>query len=321
MIISFLRFPQASVKIFSNDISHVSRDEVFLRNSTALHKPLIHFLLISFFLFFSISLSAVELLKLKGFPSQGCLLIGEIHESVQRVYADGQEITPHKERFLLGFDRDAELRHSITLVTSDGKVEEIQYFLNEYEYDVQRIEKVQKQYVEQPTDPHLQNRIYLESQTLQVVRQQMKQNIFCYTDGIFIRPVEKGWISSAFGGQRIINGVPQKPHNGIDIALPLGTAIRAMTSGVVALTGDYFYNGKFVLLDHGAGLSSIYLHMNDIHVRKGDYVKTGDKIGEVGSTGRSTGNHLHWGVNWFEHRINPELVLKTDEIFLKFIGK
>ncbi|MDO9577209.1 MAG: M23 family metallopeptidase [Candidatus Cloacimonadales bacterium] len=284
-----------------------SRYEVCLRNVILLT-----------FLLLSISLSAVDLLTLKGFPSQGCLLIGEVDKIVESIFADGKEIKTINHRFLLGFDRDAVLRHTITLITTDGKVEKIVFYLNKYEYDIQNIEKIQQKYIEQPSDPKLKNKIYLESETLKVIRKQMKQNIFCYRDSIFIRPVEKGWISATFGGQRIVNGTPQTPHNGVDIALPLGTEIHAMTSGVVALTGDYFYNGKFVLLDHGAGLSSIYLHMNDIYVKKGDYVKTGDLIGEVGSTGRSTGNHLHWGVNWFEKQINPELVLKTDEVFLKF---
>lgn len=274
--------------------------------------------ILSILLLLTFSLSAVDLLTLKGFPYQGCLLIGEVDETVESVFVDGKEITLHKQHFLIGFDRDAKLRHTITLITADGKVEKLVFYLNEYDYDIQNIENIQKQYVEQPTDPKLQNKLYLESQTLKVIRQQMKQNFFCYRDSIFIRPVEKGWISATFGGQRIINGTSQKPHDGIDIALPLGTEVHAMTSGVVALTGDYFYNGKFVLLDHGLGLSSIYLHLNDIYVKKGDYVKIGDLIGEVGSTGRSTGNHLHWGVNWNGKRINPELVLKTDEVFLKF---
>jgi murein DD-endopeptidase MepM/ murein hydrolase activator NlpD len=281
-----------------------SRYEVPLRN-----------VLLLIFLLASFSLSALDLLTLKGFPAQGCLLIGEVDKSVEKVLADSIEITLRNHKFLLGFDRDAELKHTITLIFSDGKVENLAYYLNKYEYDIQRIEKIQKKYVEKPTDPKLQNRIYLESQTLAVVRKQMKQNFFSYMDTMFVRPVEKGWISATFGGQRIINGIPQKPHNGIDIAVPLGTEIRAMTSGVVALIGDFFYNGKFVLLDHGIGLSSIYLHMNKINVRKGDFVKTGDKIGEVGSTGRSTGNHLHWGVSWNGKRINPDLVLKTDEVF------
>ena len=93
-----------------------------------------------------------------------------------------------------------------------------------------------------------------------------------------------------------------------------------MTTGVVALTGDYYYNGKFVLLDHGAGLTSIYIHMSKISVEKGDYILTGEKIGEVGSTGRSTGNHLHWGIGWKDQRIDPELLQNMDNIFIK-IGR
>jgi len=274
--------------------------------------------LISFLLLISFSLPAVELLTLRGVPSQGSLIIGEVGISVNEILLDGKKITPVNQSFIIGFDRDAELKHNITLKTTDGRIENIFFYLNKYIYDIQYIEKVDKKYTQQPTNYKLQNRIYNESQQLKKIRNQMKNNIFSYVDSIFIRPVEKGWISSTFGGQRIINGISQQPHNGLDIALPLGIDIHAMTSGIVSLIGDYFYNGKFVLIDHGKGLSSIYLHMNDIYVMKGDYVKTGDMIGEVGSTGRSTGNHLHWGVSWNGKRINPELVLKTEEIFLTF---
>ncbi|NQT65477.1 MAG: M23 family metallopeptidase, partial [FCB group bacterium] len=117
--------------------------------------------------------------------------------------------------------------------------------------------------------------------------------------------------------RRIMNGIPKAPHNGLDIAAPFGTAINAMTTGVVALTGDYYYNGKFVLLDHGGGLSSIYIHMSKLSVEKGDYILKGEKIGEVGSSGRSTGNHLHWGVGWKGKRIDPEIITNMDAVFLK----
>jgi murein DD-endopeptidase MepM/ murein hydrolase activator NlpD len=288
-------------------ISGFSRYEVVLRN-----------VFIMFLLLVTITLSAVDLLTLRGVPYQGTLLIGEIDTSVNEIFIDGQEININDQCFLLGFDRDAELSHTITIITSDGKVEKLTFYLNEYKYDIQHIEKMQKKYIEQPVNSKLQNRIYQESRTLKQTRNSILHNFFNYADSIFVRPVEKGRISSTFGGQRIINGTAKKPHNGLDIALPLGTEVNAMTSGVVALTGDFFYNGKFVLLDHGTGLNSIYLHMNDVYVLKGDYVKTGEIIGEVGSTGRSTGNHLHWGVGWKGKRINPELVLTTDEIFLTF---
>ena len=94
-----------------------------------------------------------------------------------------------------------------------------------------------------------------------------------------------------------------------------------MTTSVVAITGIFFYNGKFVLLDHGSGFSSIYIHMSSINVEVGDYILTGEKIGEVGSTGRSTGNHLHWGVGWNSRRIDPELLQNMDDVFLRILKR
>ena len=175
---------------------------------------------------------------------------------------------------------------------------------------------MKKKYVKQPDNPALTKRIDSESALLKKARNSINNNQFHYFEK-FVRPIDGGWISGVFGNQRVINGVFKQPHNGLDIAVPEGTEIKAMTSGVVTLTGDYFYNGKFVLLDHGVGLSSIYLHMSKIDVKKGDYVVAGDKIGEVGSTGRSTGNHLHWGVNLYKKRIDPEVFLKLDEVFFR----
>lgn len=277
-------------------------------------------LLISFltFLLVGTQVSALEKhLSLKGIPSQGSLIFGTVSDAVKQVNLDGEKLHLIGRNFIYGFDRDANLEHDITLIFEDHS-EFVKFDIAKYEYDIQKITRVQKKYVSPPADPFLTNKIRLQSNTLNAIRKQMSKNIFFYADSVFIRPVEKGWISSEFGGQRIINGVPQKPHNGLDIAVPKGAEIKAMTNGIVALTGDYFYNGKFVLIDHGYGLSSIYLHMSKITVEKGDFVKTGDKIGEVGSTGRSTGNHLHWGINWFDQRINPSLVLQPQDEFLVF---
>ena len=262
-------------------------------------------------------LSAEKLLSLTGVPTQGSLLRGEVAPSVQEVWLDGEKLHLIGRKFLIGFDRDAELEHYIRIDYANHS-ETIKFDLAKYRYDIQKITHVQKRFVIPPTDNFTRNKIKLESETMKTIRKQIGNNHFFYADSVLIRPVEKGWISSSFGGQRIINGTPQSPHNGLDIAVPFGTEIKAMTSGIVALTGDFYYNGKFVLIDHGGGLSSIYLHMSRVSVKKGDYVKTGDKIGEVGSTGRSTGNHLHWGVNLYEKRINPALLLKSQEEFLIF---
>jgi murein DD-endopeptidase MepM/ murein hydrolase activator NlpD len=125
----------------------------------------------------------------------------------------------------------------------------------------------------------------------------------------FVKPIEKGRISSVFGSQRILNGVPKSPHNGIDIAVPSGTPVKAMSDGKVILSADdFYYAGNFIILDHGLGLNSMYLHLSQTLVEEGQYVKKGEIIGKVGTTGRSTGPHLHWSVQWYNKRVDPDSV-------------
>ena len=125
----------------------------------------------------------------------------------------------------------------------------------------------------------------------------------------FILPVN-GIETGVFGTRRFYNKKEGKAHNGLDIAAKKGAAIVAPSSGSVLLTGNYFYNGKFVFLDHGRGLKSIFIHMNKINVSKGQIIKKGEKIGEVGSTGKSTGAHLHWSLILNETYINPKVFLE-----------
>ena len=121
----------------------------------------------------------------------------------------------------------------------------------------------------------------------------------------------QGRISGRFGNARAYNGIPKSPHSGMDIAVPKGTPVHAPASGVVTFVApDLYLTGGTVLLDHGHGISSNFLHLSRIDVKVGDVVKQGDVIGAVGMTGRATGPHLHWGMSWFDVRIDPLLVLE-----------
>jgi murein DD-endopeptidase MepM/ murein hydrolase activator NlpD len=118
-----------------------------------------------------------------------------------------------------------------------------------------------------------------------------------------------GRLSSGFGLRRIFNGQPRAPHSGLDIAAPQGTPVRAPAAGSVIETGDYFFNGNTVFLDHGQGLISMYNHLHTIAVAPGERVAPGDVLGTIGMTGRVTGAHLHWTVSLNNARIDPALLL------------
>jgi len=269
------------------------------------------------FLLLPVFLFSKELITLKGNPIQGALMLGEISSQVERIFLNYRVIPIFENRFIIGFNRDEPSRQIITVVKNDGEIFTISFHIQQREYKYQEITITDKKFKDPWNNPEISQRIQLENERLYQVRSNM--DIFSKLESYrFIRPVTGGRISSEFGFRRIINGNPGAIHNGLDIALPAGTDVKAMSCGEVILADDFFYNGRFVLIDHGSGLSSIYLHLQDIYVCKGQKVKTGDIIGTIGSSGRSTGPHLHWEIRWRNCKIDPEKIKDIDDIFLQF---
>ena len=124
-------------------------------------------------------------------------------------------------------------------------------------------------------------------------------------------PIDNPVVSGVYGSQRILNGIPKSPHYGVDFAADEGTPIKNMLEGIVTLSEkDLYYTGGTVILDHGHGISTLYMHMKDVSVSKGQPLKQGDLIGTVGKTGRSTGPHLDFRINWFQTRLDPMSILQ-----------
>ena len=193
----------------------------------------------------------------------------------------------------------------IELAVNDKK---ISLPINDFPYEEQHIEIKEKRKV----NPQKNDMTRISHEY-----NQMTPVYKSFNDGLannwnsMLKPVD-GPYSSAFGLKRFFNGQARKPHSGIDIAAPEGAPIKAPADGTIALTGDFFFNGNSVFIDHGQGLISMMCHLSRIDVKEGDVIKQGDLIGAVGKTGRATGPHLHWTVSLNNARVNPKLLLKKD---------
>ena len=241
--------------------------------------------------------------------SQGAMVIGSTHPAatvtidgrVVRVAADGT--------FVFGIGRDAASPLVAAVKQPGTGVVEHRIVVAPRDWPVERIVGVPPETVNPP--PEVAARIEREQALVSAarVRDDAREDFTRQ----FTWPVQ-GRISGRFGNQRVYvlpdgTDVPKAPHSGMDIAAPEGTPVLAPASGIVTFTGDLYLTGNTVLLDHGHGISSNFLHLSRIDVQVGQRVEQGQAIGAVGSTGRATGPHLHWGMNWFDVRIDPLLVL------------
>lgn len=173
------------------------------------------------------------------------------------------------------------------------------------EYLVERVSGLPPQTVN--PDPATEARIARENAAIRAARDVDTAGLDWNTD--WKRPAT-GRISGVYGSQRILNGQPRNPHMGLDIAAPTGTPVKAPASGVVSLVGrDYVLTGNTVLIDHGMGISSLYIHLHSVAVREGQRIAAGETIGGIGMTGRASGPHLHWGLHWYQERLDPALVI------------
>mgnify|MGYP006287968155 FL=1 len=244
-------------------------------------------------------------LTLRGEPVQGGLLIGKAPSAV-RVTIDGEPVLQASDgTFLIGFDRDGDEARRLSVEMADGRTVARLLEPRTRAFDIQRIDGLPPSKV--TPDPASLDRIRAEAAMVREARMRRDDRVD-FAQG-FVWPVG-GPVTGVYGSQRILNGEPRNPHWGIDIAASTGTPVRAPAGGIVTLThDDMYFSGGTLLLDHGLGLSSAFLHLDEILVEPGERVERGDIIARVGDTGRATGPHLDWRINLGSTRIDPALLL------------
>ena len=253
------------------------------------------------FLFICFNASAIEF---TGKFTQGHFILGKT-ETNSKIIIDKKEIKVSKDGyFVFGIDRDRKFDILITKI-SNGKKEKIVKKIFKRKYKIQKIDGLPENKVTPPESVY--KRIKKENNAIGEAR--AINSDLNYFKNKFIMPVD-GIITGVYGSQRILNGKPKWPHYGIDIAADEGTHIKSSGSGIVTMAeDDLYYTGGTVIMDHGHGISTIYSHLENVLVSVGDKINQGDIIGTVGSTGRSTGPHLDFRINWFQTRLDPMSVL------------
>lgn len=249
--------------------------------------------------------ASASTLTLDGNVTQGALVVGHADPGT-RVSFDGRPVRVSDDGvFLLGFGRDAKPLARLDIVYPDGTREQRELRVARRKYNIQRIDGLPPKKV----TPSKEDMVRIREEVALVKKARALDDAREDFLGGFEWPL-KGRVSGVYGSQRILNDNPRRPHYGVDVAAPAGTIVRSPADGVVTLThDDMFFSGGTLIVDHGHGLSSTFMHLNAILVEEGDRVRQGDVIAEVGATGRATGPHLHWGMNLFNTRLDPQLLV------------
>ena len=262
-------------------------------------------IVIAFVLCFAVSIHKVNAeTSIKGEVIAGGIIVVQSIPGV-KVTLDGIAVqVSDAGLFLIGFERMPKIIQILEIYKQSKLIETIELNVKKRTYKVQRINGIQKDKVTPPES--VTNRIYAERKKVKESRKKAILINNTYFNNGFILPAI-GPKSGEYGSQRILNGKPRSPHYGIDIALPKGHEVLSPMDGIIVFTdNDLYYSGGTIIIAHGQGLTTSYLHLSKISVSKGDFVKKGELIGKVGATGRATGPHLHWGAELNGKRIDPQ---------------
>ena len=247
-------------------------------------------------------------IELKGNFFQGNLIIGKV-EKKSKVFIDKKEIKVSDFGFF-AFGLNKNRKNDVTIkVVKDGVSSDIVKKVFKKKYNIQKINGLPSKQVTPPKEVY--KRIKNDNMLIGSARA-INSNLNFFSKKFEI-PIKNTIITGVYGSQRILNGIPKSPHYGLDFAAKEGTQIKAMLDGVVTLSEkDLYYTGGTIIFDHGHGVSTLYMHMKDVFVKKGQMIKQGEVIGTVGKTGRSTGAHLDIRLNWFDVKLDPASVLSLD---------
>jgi murein DD-endopeptidase MepM/ murein hydrolase activator NlpD len=244
-------------------------------------------------------------LQLPDSAQQGQLVVGRLHPGCRIGFGERTLRVAPDGTFVFGIARDAAELAVLVVRERNGNAHEVGLAVVRRAYPTERVDGVPPSTVTPP--PEIAERIAREQARVAKARERDDAR----TDFLqaFAWPAQ-GRVSGVYGSQRILNGVPKDPHYGLDIAAKTGTPVRAPAAGVVTFAdADLYLTGGTVVLDHGHGVSSVFIHLSRVDAKVGDVLAQGGAIGAVGMTGRATGPHLHWGMNWFETRIDPRLLM------------
>jgi murein DD-endopeptidase MepM/ murein hydrolase activator NlpD len=244
----------------------------------------------------------------QGDFSQGGLVIGMAQPGITLKLGERSVPVAKDGRFVFGFGRDEPATVTLAVSHSGGQSEARVLQIAPQKYDIQRIDGLPPAQVTPP--PAVLDRIKRENAQIAAARQRnTPRQDFLQT---WIWPA-KGPVSGVYGSQRILNGEPRTPHFGLDIAAPTGSPVMAPVDGEVTLAEkDIYFTGGTIIIDHGMGINSAYSHLQSVTVKVGQHVKQGQQIGTVGATGRATGPHLDWRLNWFDVRLDPQRLLPKE---------
>jgi murein DD-endopeptidase MepM/ murein hydrolase activator NlpD len=239
--------------------------------------------------------------EIKGAWRQGELLIGHVAAGSQVTFKDKAVRVGDDGHFIIGLDRDEEGEPKLEVRTPDGNTHSETHKIAARTYSIQKL-TLPPDKVNAP--PEFTARIERESELARVAR--MIDSPRDDYETAFAWPA-RGRVSGVYGSQRILNGEKKQPHYGVDVAVPTGTPVHAPAGGVVTLAEpDLYYTGGTLMIDHGHGLTSAFLHLSQLKLKVGDAVKQGDVIALSGASGRATGPHLDWRISWFDARVDPQ---------------